>query len=146
MIDFPDNCIWHGERNDVDNFYMASDLFYFPSLFELNPIAIKEAIGFVIELINRTIQAKNLLSGGADTPYIANPSKLTGQPGGYLGTIPGVQMNAAGTPFGQAGGNTYNIAVQAIDSEGAARAVAKVLNDSASRSVPQLYNNGIKGN
>lgn len=50
-----------------------------------------------------------------------------------------------GTPFGQAGGNTYNIAVSAIDSESAARAVAKVLNDSASRSVPQLYNNGIRG-
>ncbi len=50
-----------------------------------------------------------------------------------------------GTPFGQAGGNTYNISVQSVDSEGAARAVAKVLNDSASRSVPQLYNNGIKG-
>jgi hypothetical protein len=39
-----------------------------------------------------------------------------------------------------------NISVQAVDSEGAARAVAKVLNQSASRSVPQLYNNGIKGN
>ena len=55
-------------------------------------------------------------------------------------------QSATGTPFGQAGGNTYNIAVQSIDSEGAARAVAKVLNDSASRSVPQLFNNGIKGN
>jgi hypothetical protein len=55
-------------------------------------------------------------------------------------------QSATGTPFGQAGGNTYNIAVQSIDSEGAARAVAKVLNESASRSVPQLYNNGIKGN
>ena len=50
-----------------------------------------------------------------------------------------------GTPFGQAGGNTYNISVQSIDSEGAARAVAKVLNESASRSTPQLYNNGIRG-
>jgi hypothetical protein len=55
-------------------------------------------------------------------------------------------QSSGGTPFGQAGGNTYNIAVQSIDSEGAARAVAKVLNDSASRSVPQLFNNGIKGN
>ena len=44
------------------------------------------------------------------------------------------------------GGTTINnISVQAIDSEGAARAVAKVLNQSASRSVPQLYNSGIKG-
>jgi hypothetical protein len=54
-------------------------------------------------------------------------------------------QSATGTPFGQAGGNTYNIAVSTIDSESAARAVAKVLNDSASRSVPQLFNNGIKG-
>ena len=44
------------------------------------------------------------------------------------------------------GGTTINnISVQAVDSEGAARAVAKVLNQSASRSVPQLYNSGIKG-
>ena len=50
-----------------------------------------------------------------------------------------------GTPFGQAGGNTTNIYVSSIDSEGAARAVAKQLNNSASRSVPQLYNSGIKG-
>jgi len=39
-----------------------------------------------------------------------------------------------------------NIQVQSVDPEGSARAVAKVLNQSASRSVPQLYNNGIKGN
>jgi hypothetical protein len=38
-----------------------------------------------------------------------------------------------------------NITVKAVDSEGAARSVAKVLNQSASRSVPQLYNSGIKG-
>jgi len=54
-------------------------------------------------------------------------------------------LSTIGTPFGQAGGNTTNIYVSSIDGEGAARSVAKVLNDSASRSVPQLYNNGIKG-
>jgi len=74
---------------------------------------------------------------------------------------------AVGTPFGQAtsavsqaqpataaqlasaaaraGTTVNNITVQSVDSEGAARAVAKVLNQSASRSVPQLYNNGIRG-
>ena len=36
-----------------------------------------------------------------------------------------------------------NIQVQSVDPEGSARAVAKVLNQSASRSVPQLYNGGI---
>ena len=45
----------------------------------------------------------------------------------------------------RAGTTVNNITVQAVDSEGAARAVAKVLNNSASRSVPQLYNSGIKG-
>jgi hypothetical protein len=46
--------------------------------------------------------------------------------------------------YGQ-GNPQYNITVNTIDSESAARAVAKVLNDSASRSVPQLYNSGIRG-
>jgi hypothetical protein len=72
---------------------------------------------------------------------------------------------SVGTPFGQAasavanaqpataaqlasgaaraGTTVNNITVQAVDSEGAARAVAKVINQSSSRSVPQLYNSGI---
>ena len=54
--------------------------------------------------------------------------------------------NSSGSNFNYGSGNPqYNITVQSIDSEGAARAVAKVLNQSASRSVPQLYNSGIKG-
>lgn len=44
MKNFPSNCIWHGEREDVETFYKAADAFYFPSLFELNPISIKEAV------------------------------------------------------------------------------------------------------
>ena len=63
------------------------------------------------------------------------------------GNIPSVPSSGftygAGNPKGVPTVN--NITVQAVDSEGAARAVAKVLNNSASRSVPQLYNNGIKG-
>jgi hypothetical protein len=43
----------------------------------------------------------------------------------------------------RAGTTVNNITVQSVDSEGSARAVAKVLNQSASRSVPQLYNGGI---
>jgi hypothetical protein len=64
------------------------------------------------------------------------------------GNVPSVPSSGftygAGNPRGVPTVN--NITVQAVDSEGAARAVAKVLNQSASRSVPQLYNNGIKGN
>lgn len=40
----PHNCILYGEKDNVDDFYKASDLFYFPSKWELNPIAIKEAL------------------------------------------------------------------------------------------------------
>jgi hypothetical protein len=82
-----------------------------------------------------------LIKPGADIGYIPNPSSLPTA----LRNTPTVPMSAAGTPFGQAKGNTINLNVQSIDPEGAARAVAKVLNQSASRSVPQLYNSGIKG-
>ncbi len=46
MENFPKNCIWHGERDDVEKFYKAADLFYFPSNMELNPLAIKEALSY----------------------------------------------------------------------------------------------------
>lgn len=46
MKDFPHNCIWHGERDDVDKFYKAADAFYFTSNFELNPLVVKEALSY----------------------------------------------------------------------------------------------------
>jgi hypothetical protein len=65
-------------------------------------------------------------------------------PSGNVPSVPSAGFTyGAGNPKGAPTVN--NITVQAVDSEGAARAVAKVLNQSASRSVPQLYNNGIKG-
>ena len=59
----------------------------------------------------------------------------------------GSKINALGTADVAAREyvNTYNISVQALDPETAARAVANVLNDSSSRSVPLLYNSGVKG-
>lgn len=41
-----DNCFIHGERNDTDLFYQASDLVVHPSILELNPLAIKEATAY----------------------------------------------------------------------------------------------------
>jgi len=98
---------------------------------------LREAIGLIISLANESIRVINLIKPGADIGSIRNIAPSA--------TISGVPQSATGTPFGQAGGNTINISVQSVDSEGAARAVAKVLNNSASRSVPQLYNSGIKG-
>jgi len=110
--------------------------------------AIQTAVNNAISGINRLINAYNAI------PILPNISTIGAS-------------TSVGTPFGQAasavanaqpataaqlaagaaraGTTVNNITVQAVDSEGAARAVAKVLNNSASRSVPQLYNNGIKG-
>ena len=40
----PNNCNIWGERSDVNDFLMASDLFLFTSNFELNPLVVKEAL------------------------------------------------------------------------------------------------------
>lgn len=46
MNNLPSNCKVWGERNDVEIFYQASDLFLFTSKFELNPLCIKEALSY----------------------------------------------------------------------------------------------------
>jgi hypothetical protein len=102
---------------------------------------VREAIGLVVSLANEMIRVANVIPG-VNIPSISNPA-------------PSAQMSAPSVPtsnFTYGSGNPQagqtvvnNITVKAVDSEGAARSVAKVLNQSASRSVPQLYNNGIKG-
>jgi autotransporter strand-loop-strand O-heptosyltransferase len=47
----PDNCIVWGERDDVDDFYAAMDLFYFPSTTECNPIVLKEAMSWQMPVL-----------------------------------------------------------------------------------------------
>jgi hypothetical protein len=108
--------------------------------------AIQTAVDNAISGINRLINAYNAI------PVLPNISTIGA-------------ATSVGTPFGQAasavsnaqpataaqlaagaaraGTTVNNITVQAVDSEGAARAVAKVINQSSSRSVPQLYNSGI---
>jgi glycosyltransferase involved in cell wall biosynthesis len=39
MKNVPSNCVVWGERNDVDKFYQAADMFYFSSTLELNPLS-----------------------------------------------------------------------------------------------------------
>ena len=55
MQNLPSNCVWHGERDDVDKFYKASDLFYFPSKLELNPLSVKEAISYGLPILLRKL-------------------------------------------------------------------------------------------
>jgi len=103
---------------------------------------IREAIGLVVELVNQMIRAINLVKPGADIGFVPNPSSLTGKAGGFLGNPPSVPFGA-GTPFGQAGSN-INITVNAIDGEGAARAVANTLSSQAERSRTALRDAAIR--
>jgi len=82
------------------------------------------------------------LAGAGIATGIANSAISGGDAAKNMGasTATAAQL-AAGAA--RAGTTVNNITVQSVDAEGSARAVAKVLNDSASRSIPQLYNNGI---
>jgi len=53
--DLPDNCVIWGERNDVELFYQSADLFLFSSVYELNPIVIKEALCYDLPVIARKL-------------------------------------------------------------------------------------------
>jgi len=101
---------------------------------------VREAIGLVVSLANEMIRVANIIPG-VNIPSISNPAPSAQQ--GFvapsIAALPNVRENRISAPV------VNNITVKAVDSEGAARSVAKVLNQSASRSVPQLYNSGIKG-
>lgn len=64
MESIPNNCIIHGERNDVDRFYKAADIFYFTSNFELNPLAVKEALSYGLPTFIKKLHTyKNMYDG-----------------------------------------------------------------------------------
>ena len=100
---------------------------------------VREVIGALTEMANQAIRVVNIIKPGGDVGYIPNVSPNASALG-MLGA-PSMPTPSANTRENRTTVN--NITVQAVDSEGAARAVAKVLNESASRSVPQLYNSGI---
>jgi hypothetical protein len=101
---------------------------------------VREVVGGLTELANQAIRFVNIIKPGADVGYITNISPSASQ-AGMLGAapLPAVPANTRESRTA----TVTNITVQAVDSEGAARAVAKVINQSSSRSVPQLYNSGI---
>jgi hypothetical protein len=88
---------------------------------------VREAIGLLVEFANQAIRLVNIIKPGSDVGYIPNPS--------LTGTMLG-QTQRSNLPNGgyTTGGGVTNITVNAIDGEGAARAVASVLNQSAARS------------
>jgi len=97
---------------------------------------IREAVGLLVEFANQAIRVINVVKPGADIGYIPNPSLTGSMLGQSVPTAPsstGLDRN----PTARAG-VTNNITVKAVDSEGAARAVAKVLTQSSARSIPAL--------
>ena len=77
MNDVPDNVKIWGERDDVDTFLDAADVFMFNSTWECNPLVVREAISKGKKIIARDLpQYKNMF-----TRYITNldPRKIKGQ-------------------------------------------------------------------
>ena len=98
---------------------------------------LREAIGLVVSLANELIRAVNIIPG-VNIGSIGNPA-----PSASRSSVPSVPRGSSNFSYG-AGNPQYNITVNAIDGEGAARAVAKVVNESAARSVPLFTGNGIR--
>ncbi len=98
---------------------------------------LREAIGLVVSLANELIRVVNIIPG-VNIGSLPNPAPSAGR-----SSLPSVP--SGGSTFGGRGmGQINNITVNAIDGEGAARAVAKVVNQSAARSVPLFTGNGIR--
>ena len=95
-------------------------------------VFLREAIGLVVSLANEMIRVINIIPG-VNIGAIPNPA-------------PSARVPAPRLPNGgyTTGGGVTNITVNAIDGEGAARAVAKVVNDSAARSNPYLSRAAVK--
>lgn len=56
-----DNCRVWGERDDVEKFYHACDLLLFPSVLELNPLVVKEALTYEMPIfMNRLPVLRNI--------------------------------------------------------------------------------------
>ncbi len=74
----PDNCHIWGERNDVDTFYAACDLFYFSSKLELNPLSVKEALSYKLPCIFRKLHTYlDTYDNNPLVTYIDDDLKLT---------------------------------------------------------------------
>jgi hypothetical protein len=97
---------------------------------------LREAIGLVVSLANELIRVVNIIPG-VNIGALPNPAPSAGR-----SSLPAVPRGGSNFTYGS--GNPVNITVNAIDGEGAARAVAKVVNQSAARSTPALSYQAIK--
>jgi hypothetical protein len=97
---------------------------------------LREAIGLVVSLANELIRVVNIIPG-VNIGALPNPAPSAGR-----SSLPAVPRGGSNFTYGS--GNPVNITVNAIDGEGAARAVAKVVNQSASRSTPSISQTALR--
>ena len=77
MEDIPENVKVWGERTDIDKFLLAADVFMFNSVWECNPLVLREAISYKLPILARNLpQYKDMF-----TKYITdlNPLKMKNQ-------------------------------------------------------------------
>jgi hypothetical protein len=98
---------------------------------------IREAIGLVVSLANELIRVVNIIPG-VNIGSLPNPAPSA--------RVPSVPSGGSNFTYGAGNPSVTNVYVNAIDGEGAARAVGKVVNQSAARSVPVFSGNGIRLN
>ena len=67
MANKPPNCNVWGERSDVDSFYSAMDLLFFPSTEECSPIVVKEALAWKMPVLMRRLDSCAKEFGGRVT-------------------------------------------------------------------------------
>jgi hypothetical protein len=101
---------------------------------------LREAIGLVVSLANELIRVVNIIPG-VNIGSLSNPA-----PSASKSSLPKVPSSSSNFTYGSGNPSVTNIYVSSIDSEGAARAVGKVVNQSAARSVPVFSGNGIRIN
>jgi len=104
--------------------------------------SIQNAVDFAIENIKRLIAFYNSI------PVLPNIGSSTSSSGVSVPSVPSTPAAAIANAqaAGKTGTTVNNITVQALDSESAARAVAKVINESAARSIPALSGTSVRGN
>ena len=98
-------------------------------------VFLREAIGLVVSLANELIRVVNVIPG-VNIGSIPNPA-----PSAARSSLPSVPKASGTYTTGQ---GVTNITVNAIDSEGAARAVTRAINQSAARSNPYLSRAAVK--
>jgi hypothetical protein len=100
---------------------------------------LREAIGLVVSLANQFTSVLNIIPG-VNIGSIPNPAPSAAR--SSLPSVPSVPRTSGGSYT--TGQGVTNITVNAIDSEGAARAVTRAINQSAARSNPYLSRAAVK--